>query len=492
MTNAPNAHQHSHNPAAQLATFRDKWERNQRALDALYNISVACQGSTSFAHIFDAVQRELHGVFAFDACYIALCDPDQPEFFRTVLLVDEGQHEYQENIESGPLTGALVRDRQPLLFHDLAEERQRLGLTPSPFGSTQKQSRSWLGVPLLVGHGAVGVISIQSYQPDLYDESDVDLLQRFGNVVAVAMENAALDQQQRELSIALADQVAARTVELATLSSVAAELVLQQPLPALLDRALGLILTLFNLEGGAVRRLDEQGAQLILLAQRGFTAEYVEVTTHLPVKGTAQGNVVINNRPMVVSEGLTPFAMLPAGQSHGYVSLCSVPLRIGDRVLGTLTLFCKEPRDFAETELALAQAVGNQLAIVIENARLFDERERQIHELQALGRISQAASASFDLPAFMRIVHGALHTVVPFDSFTMVVCDFTNQTVASGIQIQDEHERDLGNQPLDPFVAWVLERGQPHYVSDYATELVYDNAIGAESMVGRAVVERQW
>jgi GAF domain-containing protein len=477
MNNAPNAHQHSPDFAAQLATFRSQWERNQRALDALYNISIACQGSTSFAHIFDAVQRELHAVFMFDACYIALCDPEQPEVFRAVLLVDEGKQEYEENRVSGPLTGALVRERQPLLFRDLAEERQQLGLMPSPFGSKQKQSRSWLGVPLLVGHGAVGVISIQSYQPDLYDESDVDLLQRFGNIVAVAMENAALDQQQHELSTALADQVAARTVELATLSAVAAELVLQQPLPALLDRALELILALFKLDGGTVRRLDEQGEMLVLLAQRGFSDTYTSTAFSLPVSDSRLGVVARENRPVVVSEGVTT---PPQAQQnpHDYVALLSVPLRIGNRVLGTLTLLSSEVRDFAETEIDLAQAVGNQLAIAIQNARLFDERARQINELQALGRISQAASSSVDLPTFMRLVHAALCTVVPFDAFAMVVCDLAKQSVASGLRIEREHEHDIGDQALDPLAKRVLEQREPYYASEHAAER------GAESWLG--------
>jgi hypothetical protein len=40
---------------------------------------------------------------------------------------------------------------------------------------------------LLVGQDAVGVISVQSYTPNLYDEVDLDLLQRLGN--ADASEN---------------------------------------------------------------------------------------------------------------------------------------------------------------------------------------------------------------------------------------------------------------------------------------------------------------
>ena len=51
-------------------------------------------------------------------------------------------------------------------------------------------------------------------------------------MVAVALENANLIQHQRNLSDELAARVSARTEELAALSAIAAEMVLQQPLPA--------------------------------------------------------------------------------------------------------------------------------------------------------------------------------------------------------------------------------------------------------------------
>jgi GAF domain-containing protein len=254
----------------QLGALQAELERSRRLFEALYNISLACRGVTSFRYMFEIIHRGLTTLFPFDACYIALSDTTRPDVFRAMYTVDEGVAEYKENSALGGLTAVLLSGRGPLLFHDLLEERKALDRQPDPFGA-QKPSRSWLGVPLLVGQYAVGVISIQSYRVGLYTAEDGDLLQRFGNIVAVALENAHLDQQQRTLGAALADQVAARTVELATLSAIAAELVLQSPLQTLLERALDLIVPLFELDGGAVRILDAQHEHLALVAQRGFT-----------------------------------------------------------------------------------------------------------------------------------------------------------------------------------------------------------------------------
>jgi GAF domain-containing protein len=456
----------------QLDALQERLERNRRLFEALYNISLACHGVTSFRHIFEIISHELSALFPFDACYIALSDTKRPDLFRAMYTVDEGVAAYQENTPLGGLTALLLSRREPLLFHDLLEERKTLDRQPEPFGAAQKPSRAWLGVPLLVGQYAVGVISIQSYQVGLYAEADRDLLQWLGDIVAVALENAHLDQYQRTLSAALTDQVAARTVELATLSAIAAELVLQSPLQVLLERALDLIVPLFGLDGGAVRILDQQHADLALVAQRGFTEEYLRAATHLPIAETPLSQIVYDNRPLIVTSDLQRLPWVPQGL--GFEASLGVPLRVGGRVLGIITLFCKQPREFDQQQIDLAQAVGNQLAIAIENARLFEAQERQIAELRARDRISRAAGATHDVPTLLRQVHDALGPFMRSDAFSLVVFDPQRGVITDGISIDEGREYAYWhNQPPPPdsLTAWVIRNQRTLHFDDLAAEI---------------------
>src|SRR5262249_38185368 len=169
----------------QRDTFREQQGRYRRALDVLYHVSVACRGRSSFREIFEITYQELRAVFTLDACYLAVCDMSRPDMFRAAYMIDEGQSDYIEHMPYGNLTGLLLARRAPLLFGDLATERVQSVRPGDRFGNLAKLSRSWMGVPLLVGQDAVGVISVQSYTPNLYDEQDLDLLQRMGNVVGV-------------------------------------------------------------------------------------------------------------------------------------------------------------------------------------------------------------------------------------------------------------------------------------------------------------------
>lgn len=467
----------------------------------LYNISLACRGAIAYREVFTATYHELRAIFPLDACYLAVCNTDESELFRAVLFVDEGIIDYTEHVPFGVLTGLVVRLREPLLFNDLVEEQRQLDVIPESFGNTQKLSRSWMGVPLMIGHDTVGVISVQSYQPGLYADVDCDLLQQIGNVVAVALENVILAQQQQALSLALGEQVAARTRELSALSALAAEMVLQQPLPRLLDRTLSLILPLLGMDAGNIRLLDPQRDALVLLAHRGFSEEYIQRTPISLMKTSPIRSVVLDNRPLIVPSEL---AKLPGRQNlAAFESLLSVPLRIGERVLGTLSLFGKEPRSFDEQAIDLAQAVGNQTAIAIEIARLFEERERQIAELRALSSVSHAASTAFDLPTLLRQVHDALRGFIRLDAFSMVIYDPEHDVISDGISIDEGQEYTYwSNQPPPPnsLTAWVIRQRQSLHFHDLTTEIerypdLIQHAVGgarlAVSWLGMPLFDRE-
>jgi sigma-B regulation protein RsbU (phosphoserine phosphatase) len=460
---------------AQLAELRALRERDRRALDVLRNISVACRGRASFREVFEATRDELGAVFPLDACYIALCDLERADRFRAVLLYDQGLTEYLEDREHGALTGLLVRNRAPLLFRDLAAERERVQGVPHAFGNITKPSRAWMGVPMLIGDSAVGVISVQSYTPHLYDEADLDLLQRIANVVAVALENVNLSQHQQALSQALAARVAQRTEELAALSTLAAEMVLQRPLPALIDRALELALPLLAAKAGNVRLYDPQRNALVLLAQRGLPPDDPRLLPVVPVEGSVIGGIVREDRPLVVPERLQERSLQPRVATP-FQSLLGVPLRSGAQVLGTMSVLDTEPRAFGPQQVDLAQVIGNMLAIAVEQSRLMALRERQIRELRALSAISQAANTALGLRGLLEQVYRELAELMPLDVFVMTIYDPRRGVILEGVGIDEGRMYDYfeENEPPAPgtFTAWIIENRAVLHLRDVAAELV--------------------
>lgn len=431
----------------QLGSLQHLLQRTRRALEMLYKLGLAFRGADSYQAIFEFTYRELCSIFTLDSCYIALCDLERADYFSHALMVDEGTFEYAAPVQHGVLTAMLVQQRMPVMFGDLLLEREQLPSIPLRFGNEHKLSRSWLGVPFLNGDEVVGVISVQSYTPYLYTDDDRDLLLHIANVVAVALANVRLVRQQAELSQALSTQVGARTRELAGLSAIAGELALRLPLPRLLNQALNLGLELLNFDAGNVRLLDEQRHVLVLLAHQGFPESYAQSTAVSNLETSPIRHVISENRPLLISSRMHTLpgrAMLP----H-FEAVASVPLRIGDRVLGTLSLFNHDPREFSDQEIKLAQAIADQIALAVEHARLLEERERQIAELRTLSNVSLATANASDLPTLLRRVHAALADFLRLDAFSMLVYDPEREQVIDGLSIDEGQEYShWARQPL--------------------------------------------
>ncbi len=430
-------------------------------LEALYAISLACRDHSSLHNILTAIHHELGRMFVFDACFIALCTPDQHDVFRHALNGKGDQVEYTEYVPSGDLTSRMIRQRQPLLFHDLFHDHEAASYATQSPTQAAPNTRSWLGTPLIFSRDVIGVIVLQSNHARRYTAGDRDLLLRMGNIIAATLNHVNLIQYQYEINAALHQQITDRTAELTALSAISAEMVRQQPLPILIDHALHLIIDLLSLDGGNVRLLDENQTTLLLMAHRGMTEEYARLTGRSPMAASPIRSVISANRPLVITSGLHRLPgrdVLPT-----FEALLSVPLRIGNQAAGTLSLFSIQPRDFTQQEVDLAQAISNQIAIAVENARLFEERERRISELQALTSLSAAAVSAQDFQTLLRQVHDALQVFLRIDAFSMVIYDPGREVITNGLSINEGKEYIYWRNkppPTGSLTAWIIQHRQ--------------------------------
>lgn len=473
-------------------------QRDQQVLTALYQISLACRGRPSFQQVFETIRRELASVFEFDAAYIALCASNLGNF-RAALLVDEDLSEFLEHVEYGVMTGQIVISGQPLLYRDLLADYDP-SQAPTTFGDHEKPSRAWMGVPLLIDAAAVGVISLQSYRAGAYQQSDLDLLQRMANVIAVALQNVALLDQQAILQTALEAQVSERTAELAALQAISAGLVERQALTVTLERALSEVLRLFELDAGNVRLLDEQRQQLVLYAQHGFSADYVARTTYIALANSPIREVVLSGQSRITTHGWKQRytnSELPLEIFPPFESSLIVPLTFSDRVTGTLSLFGLAPRPFDEDEVRLAQGVAYQIAILVENSRLLDARERQIAELGAIGRIGQIVTASYNLDQMLVAIHQVFVDLTDASIFALIICE-PESGVITNMAFVDEGEwfsLDLVGRKIQPnsLAGWIINQREPLLFSDITTEASELQRRGIEpSTVGRSTPPRSW
>ena len=138
---------------------------------------------------------------------------------------------------------------------------------------------------------------------------------------------------------------------------------------------------------------DEPAGELVLRATHGTRVEEMTRRPRLqPGEGITGAAASARLPVMIPSQAhLDPrfkaFANLPEDE---YESILAVPILARERLEGALNVRTREPRDFTSSEIELLVAIASQVAFSIEHARLYDEAQRRVGELEALARISEA------------------------------------------------------------------------------------------------------
>jgi signal transduction histidine kinase len=175
--------------------------------------------------------------------------------------------------------------------------------------------------------------------------------------------------------------------ELLVLSRISAALSGLWDLNAILGVGLDSTLDIMNGTIGEILLIDELTQELSHAVHRGLSKEFVEnvrlglgegITGSVAKSGKAillediSADPRVAHREMVAAEGLKAY-------------IC-VPLRARDKVLGVLNVASRESRKFTTSDMHLLYAIGDQLGIAVEHARLYERLRKARERLRKLAR----------------------------------------------------------------------------------------------------------
>lgn len=171
-----------------------KWAQLIQRLTVLHRVS---QEITRAARdpegIYATIHRAVAELMPAEAFTISLRTGDDEA--EAVYLVDEGGRYPSERVPPGEgLTWHVLSTGEPVVVPDAT-----VGV-PFPrrrFGS-KESVRSILAVPLRIGERTIGMLATQSYEPAVYSEEDLQILEMLAAHAAAALENARLLADLRE------------------------------------------------------------------------------------------------------------------------------------------------------------------------------------------------------------------------------------------------------------------------------------------------------
>jgi GAF domain-containing protein/CheY-like chemotaxis protein len=350
------------------------------------------------------------------------------------------------------LTEVMIESAKPLLL-GTPEEAQALGsfLVSSP-GAQQDMNQSFLGIPLFRQGKAYGAMSVQSYKPHAYGESDLKLLTTLANAMSVALENARLlDETQR-----LYKESEQRAAELAIINSVQQALAAELNIQGIYDAVGDKIREIFNQSDLGIRIFDEDAGivHIPYLTENGKrlsipSAPLTDTGFSAHIRRTGQ-TLVINEDMAAHVAKLGSFVQPGTDMEKSSVF---VPLVASGKVKGVLHLLdMQREHAFGEADVRLLETLASSMSVALENARLFDETQRlykeseqRAAELAVINSIQQGLVAQLDLNAIIDLVGDKLREV--FHSGDVHIAWFDEESFVVKPVYSLEQGRRLTNVP---------------------------------------------
>lgn len=260
-------------------------ERLQR-LQALTDAALA---NLDLEELLSSLLGRTRELLEADTCAVLLLDEDADELVARAAVGIEEEVERGVRIPVGRgFAGRVAAERRPVVLDDVDHAEV---LNPI---LREKGIKSLLGVPLLVGGAAIGVLHVGVLHHRVFSDTDVELLQLAGDRAAPAIEHARAYEAERKARERLEHVQAVTDAALAHLE---------------LDELLGVLLprirSILRADTYAVLLLDSETAELVARAAVGIEEE-VERGVRIPLGRGFAGRVAAERRPIILDDVATP------------------------------------------------------------------------------------------------------------------------------------------------------------------------------------------
>ena len=361
-------------------------------------------------------------------------------------------------------------------------------------------------IPMIARNDTTGILEIYFSKDHPHWQNSTRLYQSIANQIGAAIENTRLHEEARNHALMLEKRVHDRTAELEALAKSERS---QRQLAETLREAGAIVASTLD-PGSAINEILNQLSrvvphdsasvqllnedELVIVAGGGWLEHEKMQGYRFPIPGPNPNTEVLTSQsPLILNEKeLLMYAEFQRA-THGAIrSWLGVPLITQDMTIGMLTLDSTQNGYFKEEHAVLASAFGDQVAVALEQAILFQKTQSALNERDALRAIMVEIASELDLQKLMNTVMLNTCGLLEATSAEIGLYD-SDQEVVEIVALHNQSEDFIGMQipvgiglagqvamkreaiMLSDYAAW------EHRISDYDNS-VWHGAIAAPLM----------
>jgi sigma-B regulation protein RsbU (phosphoserine phosphatase) len=361
-------------------------EVSTEVLATLVEISEKINASLDLDDVLASAADLTKRLIQYEIFAVLLFDRQQQLYFRFSLGYPPNAVEHLRIPLGQGITGSAAAAGEPIRVPDVGQDPRYINAHP--------EVRSELAVPMMVKRRCIGVLDIQSRQLDYFTGDQQNILSLLASRLAIAIENARLFEYTRQ-----------QAETLLLLNEIGREASSILDVEELLRRAAELVKRIIDYHIFSILLYDERDNVFRQRVNVKF-GEKIQEKFAVPATEGIVGAAAQLRRAVLVPDVRADPRYIDVNPETR--SELAVPMIHQNRVIGVLDLESPQPAYFTEDHVEGLTILASNLAVSLENARLYEKVARQESRMER------------DLNAARRI-QGALLTTLPTEDYGLEI-----------------------------------------------------------------------
>ena len=438
--------------------IREWWTREQAK--TLREAAAILNTGLERGQVLQLILEQLEKVVEYDSASIMLINEESLSIAAQRKFRSERQIFSPPNPKSMRHIMEVLETRQPSIIANTHQDPRWIKTDEAD------NIHCWLGVPLIVHDQVIGLLNLNKGQVDFYQWQDVEIAEVFANQAATAIENARLLEEARR------GAQEAETLR-QTSASVSGTLNLDEAIHRILEQLERVV----PFDSASIQLLHENYLEVV--GGRGWPDPNSVLGVRFQVPGdNPNTSVILDKKPLVLSNAPAMHNNFVLKEFDYIKSWLGVPLIVHNQVIGMLALDSATPDFYTQAHARLTAAFADQVAIAIDNARLYTKEKRRLEEAEALRDTLIDLSSELELPrllqailerttSLLKAVGGQLGLYEPEKKDIVIVAshnmgiDYTGNRMQIGEGVTGTVAKNLQSLTIDDYQHW--ENRSPSY-----------------------------
>lgn len=410
------------------------WTQKAHDLSLLLETSGTFAASLDSSQVLNILSKRLMEIFKAESCWTAI--PDQKKENVTFVMsrsISEMIHpaenpnakyfRYHRDDGHADVTPARINKGEPVSMEHLPLHARvistgkmvRIG-GEEPIASLEQRIFSCeegtqaVLMPLSIGNRVLGVVGVKFAESEKLNYENLNLCRTMISQAAFAIENAKLYEDVKH-----------KAEEASSLYQVAQRLSSILDGNELLEQILKVIVDSFGYLNCAILLLDKKQKELYIRAAHGFSDDYIRSLRIKIDEEGITGWVAKTGETLVVGD-VSQDSRYVAGKDE-CKSEVAVPMKLKGEIIGVLDAESERLSAFGEKDVRILSQLASQIAIVLENSRLFAEEKKRYMQLALINDIGRKAISTLDLNKLLENTVEVIQLSLKYDNVSSFLVD---------------------------------------------------------------------